>query len=137
MKLARGYLLRNLHLCISGQPLHAPRSDSRPARCRTILLPYDSKEQSWPAKFALSFATLYRLLPVSALSVDPSAIGRRPTGSQTGRQLCQVVGPAVRQLDWGMNVVEGVEGRAFRTQDVEHRSPNVFIVLASLSFRPS
>ena len=69
---------------------------------------------------------------MSALSVDP-----RPTGSQTGRQLCQVVGPAVRQLDWGMKVVEGVEGCAFRTQDVEHRSPDVFIVLASLSFRPS
>ena len=89
--------------------------------------------------------TSYTLGAVSALSVDPSApvgprptpVGPRPTGLQTGRQLCQVVGPAVRQLDWGMKVVEGVEGCAFRTQDVEHRPPNVFIVLASLSFRPS
>ena len=76
------------------------------------------------------------LVPVSALSVDPSARGRL-VRKRADSQLCQVVGPAVRQVDWGMKVVEGVEGCAFRTQDVEHRSPNVFIVLASLSFRPS
>ena len=70
------------------------------------------------------------LPPVSALSVGP-------TGSQTGRQPSQVVGPDVRQLYWGVNAVEGVEGCAFRTQDVVYRSPNVLIALASLSFRPS
>ena len=37
----------------------------------------------------------------------------------------------------GVNAVEGVEGCAFRTQDVVCRSPNVLIALASLSFRPS
>ena len=79
----------------------------------------------------------FRLVSISN-SLDCAQCRRlAATGSQTGRQLCQVVGPAVRQLDWWMKVVEGVEGCAFRTQDVEHRSPNVFIVLASLSFRPS
>ena len=42
---------------------------------------------------------------MSAISVDP-----RPTASPTGRQVCQVVGPAVRQLDWGMKVVKGDRG---------------------------
>ena len=67
-----------------------------------------------PSMYGINYQQSVYMLAVSALSVDP-----RPTGSQTGRQLCQVVGPAVRQLDWGMKVVEGVEGCAFRTQDVD------------------
>ena len=41
------------------------------------------------------------LLAVSAISVGP-----RPTASPTGRQVCQVVGPPIRQLDWGMKLVK-------------------------------
>ena len=50
------------------------------------------------------------LKPVSAISVDP-----RPTASPTGRQVWQVVGPAVRQLDWGMKLVKGDRGVWVRT----------------------
>ena len=68
-----------------------------------------------------SHAKPHGLASVSAISVDP-----RPTASPTGRQLCQVVGQAVRQLDWG----DAVDERGSRSagQDVEHRPPNVFIV---------
>ena len=84
--------------------------------------------------------------PVSAISVGPG-----PIASPAGRQVCGVVGPAVRQLDWGMELVEG--DHRLRGQHTEHRLPNhVFIVeyrlanpmtinvvllFASLSFRPS
>ena len=43
--------------------------------------------------------------PVTAISVDPSARGRL-----LHRQVFEVVGPAVRQLDWGMELVEGDHG---------------------------
>ena len=53
-----------------------------------------------------------------------------------GRQVCGVVGRAVRQVDWGMELVEdhGVRGQhkehhGLRGQHKEHRLPNqVFIV---------
>ena len=84
--------------------------------------------------------------PVSAISVGP-----RPIASPTGRQVSGVVGPAVRHLDWGMELVEGDHG--LRGQHTEHQLPNhvfiveyrlvnpmtinVFLLFASLSFRPS
>ena len=84
--------------------------------------------------------------PVLAISVGP-----RPIASPTGRQVCGVVGPAVRQLDWEMELVEGDHG--LRGQHTEHRlsnhvfiveyrlvnpmTINVFLLFASLSFRPS
>ena len=59
---------------------------------------------------------------VSAISDDP-----RPIATPMGRQVCGVVGPAVRQLDWGMELVEGDHG--LQGQHKEHRLPNhVFIV---------
>ena len=83
---------------------------------------------------------------MSVISVDP-----RPLTSPTGRQVCGVVGPAVRQLDWGLELVEGDHG--LRGQHKEHQLPNhvfiveyrlvnpmtinVFTLFTSLSFRPS
>ena len=87
-------------------------------------------------------------MPVSAISVDPRLIV-----SPTGRLVCGIVGPAVRQLDWGMELEEGVQG--LRGQHREQRLPNhvfivkyrlevvnpmtinVFLLFASLLFRPS
>ena len=82
------------------------------------------------------------LQSVSAISVGP-----RPIASPTGRQICGVVGPVVRQLDWGMELVEADHG--LQGQHTEHRLPNrristcnpmpinIFLLFASLSFRPS
>ena len=83
---------------------------------------------------------------MSAISVGP-----RPIASPTGRQVCGVVGPGVRQLDWWMVLVEGDHG--LRGHHTEHRLPNhvfiveyrlanpmtinVFLLFASLSFRRS
>ena len=71
--------------------------------------------------------------------------------SPTARHVFEVVGLAVRQLDWGMELVEGDHG--LRSQHKEHRLPNhvfigeyrfvnpmtinIFLLFASLSFKPS
>ena len=78
-----------------------------------------------PAMFANNCNHLHRYdivyNPVSAISVDP-----RPITSRMGRQVFEVVGPSVRQLDWGMELVEGDHG--LLGQHTEHRLPNhVFI----------
>ena len=52
-------------------------------------------------------------------SVSAIRVGPRPIASPTGRQVCGVVGPAIRQLDWGMELVEGDHG--LRGQHTGHR----------------
>ena len=75
-------------------------------------------------------------------------VGPRPIASRTGRQVSGVVGPAVRQLDWGMELVEGDHGRGqhqkYRLSNhvfiVEYRLLNpmmINLLFASQSFRPS
>ena len=46
-------------------------------------------------------------------------VSLRPITSSTGRQVCGVVGPAVRQLDRGMELVEG--DHRLHGQHKEHR----------------
>ena len=72
---------------------------------------------------------------MSALSVDPSDKGRlvRKRADSSVKLLARMSD----NFTGGVNAVVGVEGCAFRTQDVVYRSPNVLIALASLSFRPS
>ena len=49
-------------------------------------------------------------------------VGLRPITSSMVRQVCGVVGPAVRQLDWGMELVEG--DHRLQGQHKEHRFPS-------------